>query len=102
MNKREKKVLVPWRKPINPFDFSGKSPLACSGTDPGMEKYPVQYLIDYARSVHRVLMACSGQNSLHKKHIQQRLLFSGYTPSPFILTKTPIEHKSTHRWAGQQ
>jgi hypothetical protein len=40
MNKREKKVLVIWRKPINPCDFPGISPTPYCGTDPGKEKTP--------------------------------------------------------------
>ncbi len=51
----------------------------------------------HARSVHRTVIACAGQKSLHKKHMQQSWLFSGYTPSPLIDTKTPIEQRSTHR-----
>jgi hypothetical protein len=51
-----------------------------------------------ARRVHRTAIACPGQKVWHNKHIMQRLLFSGKTPSPFTLTKTPMEHKSTHLW----
>ena len=45
----------------------------------------------HARSVHRTVIACAGQKSLHKKHMQQSSLFSGYTPSPLIMDK------DTHR-----
>lgn len=55
-----------------------------------------------ARSVHRTEIACSGQKSLHSRHMQHRLLFSGYTPSPFTLTKTPMEQRSTHLWWTRQ
>ena len=51
----------------------------------------------HARSVHRTVIACAGQKSLHKKHMQQRLALLRYTPSPLIDTKTPIEQRSTHR-----
>lgn len=50
----------------------------------------------YARSVQRTVIACTGQNSWHRKHMQQSWLFSGYTPSPLTGTKTPIEQRSTH------
>jgi hypothetical protein len=57
---------------------------------------------DQARRVHRTLIACSGQKVWHRKHMQQSWLFSGYTPSPLTLTKTPMEHKSTHLWECRQ
>jgi|GEM_PF-4622223 len=50
-----------------------------------------------ARNVHRTVIAWAGQKSLHKKHMQQSSLLSGDTPSPLIVTKTPIEQRSTHR-----
>ena len=55
-----------------------------------------------ALRVHRTAIACAGQKVWHEKHIMQILLFSGKTPSPFTLTKTPMEHMSTHlKWFWQ-
>jgi hypothetical protein len=55
-----------------------------------------------ARRVHRTAIACPSQKVWHEKHIMQILLFSGKTPSPFTLTKTPMEHRSTHlKWLWQ-